>query len=267
MALILALILWVMTALAVYLVFFAGYWLPPAWSDAARSYDTQFMITMVVVGISFVLAQVILGWFIFKYRDKGTGKAAYIHGNSTIEIGGIILTGVVFVSLAIRSQFLWAQVHLTESPANAVHVEITAQQFIWNMRYPGPDGKFGKNDPKFYETTVNDVGVDPSDPNGKDDLMAQNILAVPVNTPIELTLRSKDVIHSFFLPTLRLKQDTMPGLAIPLRFTATQTGEFEIACAELCGAGHYKMRAFLKVMEKADYDKWLAEETVPAIQQ
>lgn len=261
MALLLAVILWALTGMTVYLVWNHNYWLPPAWSAAAHSYDSQFVLTMTIVGIAFVSAQVLLGLFIFQFRDKGdAGRARYIHGSNFIEVGGVIVTTITFVSLAILGQRLWAQVHLTESPPDALHIEITGQQFIWNVRYPGPDGKLGRNNPKFYESAGNTVGVDPDDPAGRDDIIVQNQLVVPVNRPVELTMRSKDVIHSFFLPTLRLKQDTMPGLAVPLRFTANQTGTFEIACAELCGSGHYNMKGRLQIVGPAEYEKWLSEQ-------
>jgi cytochrome c oxidase subunit 2 len=233
-------------------------------TTAGTQIDAQFHLTMIITGAAFVLAQLALGWFIFRYRDRGVGKVRYVHGNNLVEVGGVVLTGVVFMGLAVLGQRVWAQVHMTESPAGAVRIEITAEQFLWNMRYPGPDGRFGRTSPKYYEPVGNTVGIVPDDPAGADDFIIQNNLVVPMGQPVELILRSKDVLHSFFVPSMRLKQDTVPGLEIPLRFTATATGEFEIACAELCGLAHYRMRGFMKVVEPAAYETWLAEQQAPA---
>jgi cytochrome c oxidase subunit 2 len=259
MALLLMLIVWGLALYTGYYLFNDSYWMPTAISDAARQIDSQLLLTLAVTGVAFFAAQFLLGWFIFRYRDRGQAKALYQHGDNRIEIGGMLIVTVVFVSVAFTGQKVWAQVHLTASPPNAVHVEITGEQFVWNVRYPGADGVFGRTDPKFYEKIGNTVGVDPADPAGADDLTIINNLAVPVNTPVELTIRSKDVIHSFFMPNLRIKQDAVPGMAIPLRFTANKVGDYEIVCAELCGLTHYRMFAFLKVLEPADYQAWLRE--------
>ncbi|MFQ5670781.1 MAG: cytochrome c oxidase subunit II [Acidobacteriota bacterium] len=260
MGLILAVVIWGLVALSAFYIHVGLAAMLPPLSEASRLIDSEFTLTLIFTGIAFVLVQVALGVFIFRYRDRGQGRARYIEGNRTVEMGGIILTGVVFISLAIMAQKVWIQVHIRESPADALHIEITAEQFLWNMRYPGPDGRFGRTSPRAYEAVGNPVGILADDPAGKDDFVLQNNLVVPVNRPVELVLRSKDVIHSFFVPALRLKQDTVPGLAIPLRFTATETGEYEIACAELCGLAHYRMRGFLKVVDANEYRTWLKKQ-------
>ena len=126
-------------------------------------------------------------------------------------------------------------------------------------RYPGADGKFGRNDPKLYNDQDNPVGVDPKDPAGKDDVTSVGLLVVPVNKPVNLILRSKDVTHDFFVPGLRFKQDTVPGMKISVYFTPIKEGRFEVACAELCGLGHQRMRAFMEVKSQAEFEKWLKE--------
>jgi cytochrome c oxidase subunit 2 len=259
MALLLALIIWALALMTGYLLFNDSYWGPETISQAAKSVDSEILLTLAITGVAFFLAQFLLGLFIFKYRDRGQAKARYVHGNSLVEYGGMLVTGVVFVFLAIMGQKVFAELHLTPSPPNAIHIEVTGEQFVWNMRYPGPDGQFGRTHPRYYEAVGNTVGVVPDDPAGADDIMTVNQLAVPVNTPVELTLRSKDVLHSFFLPNLRIKQDTVPGLAIPLRFTAEKTGNYEVVCDELCGLTHYRMQAFLKVLEPDEYEAWLKE--------
>ena len=159
-------------------------------------------------------------------------------------------------------QRVWAQVHLQEAPADAVQIEVTAQQFAWNIRYPGADGKFGRTIPKLINDQDNPVGIDPKDPASADDIVTLNRLAVPLNRTVQLTLRSKDVTHSFFVPVLRIKQDTVPGMAIPFHFKAVKPGEYEIACAELCGLQHYKMKGYLMVLPDEEYAKWLKEREI-----
>ena len=259
MAVFLAVIIWALALMTGYFCFNRNYWMPEAISEAAHRVDGGILLTMAVTGVAFFLAQGLLGYCVLRFRDRGDGRARYIHGNNLVEVGGMVLTAVVFVALAIRGQGVWASVHLTQSPAHAFRVEITGEQFIWNVRYPGPDGRLGRTEPRYYEKIGNTVGIVPDDPAGADDIITLNNLAVPVNTPVELTLRSKDVLHDFYLPNLRIKQDAVPGLAIPLRFTATKVGDYPVACAELCGHSHYNMRATLKVMEPDALQAWLRE--------
>jgi cytochrome c oxidase subunit 2 len=259
MALLLAVIIWGLALMTGYFCFHDDWWMPEGISTSSGPIDSQLFVTMVVVGVAFFAAQGLLGLFVLKYRARPGERAAYLHGNNVIEIGGALLTAVVFISLAVAGQRVWASVHLVESPPGAVHIEVTGEQFLWNVRYPGPDGTFGRTAPQFIEKVGNTVGIDPADPAGADDILALNNIAVPVNEPVELILRSKDVIHDLSLPNVRLKQDAVPGLAVPLRFTATRTGSYEMNCAELCGFGHYQMRAFLHVKERPDYEAWLQE--------
>ena len=251
--------IWIITLITVYL--FSGRigWFPEQVSEYAAAIDQQFMRTLYVVGIAFVLAQVTLGYYAWRYSDRGRGKVVYTHGSTKLEIGLTILTATVFVVLAVMGQKVWAQLHLQEAPADALQVEVTGQQFAWNFRYPGPDGKFGRTDPKLINDQDNPVGNDPKDPASADDIVSLNRLAVPVGRSIRLTTRSKDVTHSFFVPVLRIKQDTVPGMAIPIHFKATKAGEYEIACAELCGLAHYKMKGYLMVMSDEAFDAWLKD--------
>jgi cytochrome c oxidase subunit 2 len=177
-----------------------------------------------------------------------------------MELTWTLVTAVVFVGLGIQGNKVWADYYLSPVPADATTVEVTAQQFAWNIRYAGVDGKFGRTDVKLINDGAAEfLGIDPKDPAGRDDVMTQNIMAIPVNRPVRVTLRTKDVTHSFFVPQLRVKQDAVPGIAIQVHFTAVKTGEYEIACAELCGMTHYKMRGRLLVMQEAEYQKWLKE--------
>lgn len=260
MGLLLALLLWAITVASVLWLRSAGGAMPPRISDAARAVDSQLFLTLAVIGVAFVLAQGLLGWFIWRYRAQGTRRARYVHGNDTLELGAAILVGGAFITLAVLGQRVWAQLHLETPDPNALVVEVTGEQFAWNVRYPGPDGVFGRTDREHMDPGTNPLGLRDDDPAGGDDIVSINTMAVPVGRTIEVQLGSKDVLHSFFVPALRIKQDTVPGLRIPLRFRATQTGTFEVPCAELCGLGHYRMKGTLRVLEPTEFDSWLAEQ-------
>lgn len=259
-----ALIIWAVTLGSVALFMVDEFTFPAAISEAARAIDAQFALTLAITGVAFVLAQGLLGWFIFKYRDRPGRLARYLHGNNAIEIASAVVVGIVFVSLAVLGLDIWREVHLSGTPAGAMAIEITGEQFAWNIRYAGADGLFGRTSPDLFDPTANPVGLAPDDPAGKDDIVTLNALTVPVGRPVELRLRSKDVLHSFFLPVLRIKQDTVPGMEIPLRFLADKAGTYEVACAELCGLGHYRMRGLLHVLEPGAFEGWLAEQASEA---
>ena len=137
-------------------------------------------------------------------------------------------------------------------------VEVMGEQFAWNFRYAGPDGVFGKTDPTLI-TSTNPFGLDKTDPAAKDDILSINQLHLPEGKPIRLRIRSHDVIHSFFLPYQRIKQDAVPGMQIELWFVPNRAGQYEIACSQLCGLGHYRMQAHLTVESQEEFEKWLRE--------
>jgi cytochrome c oxidase subunit 2 len=254
----LALFFILLSAVGIYLVVTKKWWFPEAISTIAPEIDRQFDLTMLWSGIIFVLAQVALGVLIFLYRDRG-GRASYSHGNTRLEILWTAAAAIVFVGLAIVGRNAWANLHFMGPAEGAVQVEATGAQFEWQFRYAGPDGKFGSTDPRrISESAGNPLGLDMNEAEAKDDVVMP-VMAVPVNRPVELTLRSKDVIHDFFVPQLRIKQDAVPGLAIRIHFTANKTGEYEVACAELCGLGHYRMRSTMTVMSEQDFANWLRE--------
>jgi cytochrome c oxidase subunit 2 len=233
-------------------------WLPELVSAQGVDVDRQLIFTLGIAGVAFVLAHIMLGIFLWRFGGNLSGRALYWHENPRLEITWTVATAVVFVGLGLQGSRIWAREYLTEPPANAMTIEVTAQQFAWNFRYPGPDGKFGRTRPdKVDDSEGNYIGLDDSDPAGNDDITTQNIVAVPVNRPILLIVKSRDVLHSFFVPVLRFKQDAVPGMGIPVHFTATKIGEYEVACAELCGMQHYKMRARFLVMSDPDFTAWL----------
>jgi len=231
------------------------WWFPHGISEHAGRIDAQFMRTLVVVGIGFTAAQFALGYAVMRFGRKGDARAVYTHGSNKLEATWTIITAAVFVSLAILGQRVWAQLHLTAAADNATKIEVVAQQFQWNFHYPGADGAFGHTEAKYMDdSSLNFVGLDPNDSAGKDDAQLTSLI-IPVDRPVELTLRSKDVIHSFFVPALRFKQDTVPGMAIKVHFTATQVGKYEIPCAELCGSLHYNMKSNMVVIPADEYDQ------------
>ncbi|MCI0489065.1 MAG: cytochrome c oxidase subunit II [Blastocatellia bacterium] len=241
------------------ILFLGGWWwFPESISEYGPLIDAQFNRTLVVVGVAFCAAQIALGYAIIRFGRKGNERAVYTHGSSKLELTWTVITAVVFVALAILGQRVWAQFHLDETPPNAKKVEVVAQQFQWNFHYPGPDGALGRTDRKLINDSALDfVGIDRSDPAAQDDAELTT-LAIPVNQPVELTLRSKDVIHSFFVPALRIKQDAVPGLAVRMNFTASRIGKYELTCAELCGNLHHNMKSFMLVLPDNEYNELMA---------
>jgi cytochrome c oxidase subunit 2 len=261
MGLALLVVIWLITFASTYFFIAKTWWLPAGVSAAAAGIDQQFAFTYVVMGIVFVLAQCSLGYFVWKYRDQGKpSKVEYSHGNTTLEVVWTLLTAVLFVGLNLMGSRIWAAERFEPAHEGALPVEVTGMQFAWYFRYAGPDGKFGLTSPKLMDPSSGSeaaIGLDTSDPAAKDDVVTGTMF-LPVNREVDLTLKAVDVIHSFFVPNFRFKQDAVPGLAIHMHFTPTQIGDYEIACAELCGLGHYKMHGMVKVVSQEDFDKWLA---------
>ena len=247
---VLAVIIWIITLLSVYLFLGGKWWFPAAISNHAPALDRQFLITIVVVGISFTAAQVGLGWMIWKYRDTGKkdDRGVYSHGSNKLEVIWTVVTAVIFITLGVMGQSVWASLRLNDAPPGSYSVEVVAQQFQWNFHYSGKDNKPGRTDPSLIDDgSLNFVGLDASDPAAADDAVVTT-LAIPVNRPVELRLRSKDVIHNFWVPQLRFKQDLVPGMEIKVHFTANKIGKYELACAELCGQLHFKMKSYMLVL-------------------
>jgi cytochrome c oxidase subunit 2 len=251
---VLAVIIWLLTLGSVILFTTKKWWFPTAISSHAAALDRQFMLTIIVVGIAFTAAQVGLGYMVWKYRDTGNrARATYTHGSNRLEVVWTMVTAVIFVGLAVMGQSVWASLHFNQAPAGSYQVEVVAQQFQWNFHYPGRDGVFGRTDPKLIEdSSLNFIGLVEADPSAKDDSVT-SALAIPSGRPVELILRSKDVIHDFWVPQLRFKQDLVPGMAIRVHFTANQPGKYELACAELCGQLHFKMKSYMLVLPEAEH--------------
>ncbi|MGH9398286.1 MAG: cytochrome c oxidase subunit II [Terriglobia bacterium] len=261
MALALALAITLITLASCGLFLWHGGWLPQAISTIAPAIDHQFLVTFIVCGILFIASQITLAIFIWRYRGRRKNAGARVNptqGNAALEYTWVVIAAVIFITLGLAGNRIWARVHFTGPAPGALRVEVWGEQFQWTFRYPGPDGAFGPIHPNLMNDSLGNVlGLDRQhDPASRDDIITTT-LAVPVNQPVELTLRSKDVIHSFSVRELRLKQDVVPGMEIPIHFTATRTGRYEIYCSQLCGLGHYKMHADLVVMTQPDFKSWL----------
>jgi len=236
-------------------------------------------IDQMMVLVHWLMAVLFVGWGVFflyvllRFRRGANPKANYAgaHGKFSkgVEVAIVIAEMVLLVGYAIPA---WAK-RVKQFPAEseATVVRVVGEQFAWNMQYPGADGKFGRTDIKLVSSD-NPLGLDRSDPNAKDDITTINQLNVPVDRPVLVQLSSKDVIHSFGQYEMRVKQDAIPGLQIPVWFIPTVTTaamrqkigkpdfEYEIACSQLCGLGHFRMRGYVTVQTADDYQKWMADQ-------
>lgn len=192
------------------------------------------------------------------------------HASSYLEVGVAVVEGILLFGFSVP---IWAaRVDHIPPESEALVVQVTAEQFAWNVRYAGPDGVFGRTDIELIDAQANPLGLDRSDPAAKDDVTTINQLYLPANTPIIVKLRSKDVIHGFNVPEFRVKQDAIPGFTIPVWFVPdvttaemrARTGnpefQYEIACAQLCGLGHYRMRGFVTVLGTGEFQTWMEDE-------
>jgi len=235
--------------------------MPPQASTHAADIDNMIAIVHWLMLVMFVGWGGYFVYVLFRFRKGANPTASYAGAKGKFakytEYAIIAIEALLLVGYAIPA---WALRVAAFPPENeAVVVRVVSEQFAWNVHYPGADGKFGRRDIKLV-AAENPLGLDRTDPDGKDDITTINQLNLPVDKPILVHLSSKDVIHSFGLIEMRVKQDAIPGMDIPVWFIPNKIGEFEIACSQLCGLGHYRMRGFVSVKSQADYDAWLASE-------
>jgi len=231
--------------------------MPPAASAHAGEIDQMMVLVHWLMLVLFVGWGAFFPYVLVKFRAGANPKASYTgaHGKfaKSTEVAVAIIEIALLVFYAIPA---WAtRVKAFPAESEAVVVRVVAHQFAWEMQYPGPDGKFGRTDPKLV-TADNNIGIDRTDPNAKDDIVTTNQLMLPVDRPVLVHLSSQDVIHSFGLYDMRVKQDAIPGMSIPVWFIPNRVGEYEIACSQLCGLGHFRMRGFITIQSAADYQKW-----------
>jgi len=215
------------------------YWLPPDISVQGYTIDHLFYFILLLTGAVFVATEAALFYFMWRYNaGSNPDRVKFTHGSHSLEVVWTIVPAATLLFIAIYQMNAWAESKIFP-PAMPPTVEVTARQFEWRIRYPGlkAQGELGD----------------------QDDIEVVNDLHLPVNEPILVDLKSNDVLHSFFLPNMRVKQDAVPGMKVPVWFRATQVGKYDLVCAELCGWGHYKMKGRLTVEPREDFNRWLLE--------
>jgi len=239
------------------------WWMAPDISTHGAPIDEQMSETMAEAGISFLASQFILGYFIWRFSGSRPGEKIknFPGGAKAMVWAAVLLVGTEVMALGLFGVKAWANAYFTPPSADAMPVQVQAGQFAFYFRYPGPDGKFAAIHPDMIsEANQNFYGLDTDhDPDAKDDIVTAE-MAVPVNREIHLLMHSKDVGHSFFVPELRVQQDFVPGLDLSVHFTATKVGRYEIVCTQLCGLGHYNMKAYLSVLSPEDFDAWMKKQ-------
>ena len=233
------------------------WWMPPNGALHGIAIDRLMWWNLVALTALFLLAHVFLLAAMFRRKRASSENSGFSRKHELIPLA---LLTLIYAWMAVSAQQLWARIRYQGAAPRALQVEVTGEQFQWYFRYPGPDGKFGATKPQLQDPSGGGeaaLGLDPADPASKDDIVA-GTMYVPVNREIEVILRAEDVIHSFFVPAMRFKQDAVPGIAIHMHFTPITTGDYEIACSQLCGLGHYKMHGILRVVSQEEFDKWLA---------
>lgn len=231
------------------------YLLPPCVTTVGEQIDDLIKIIFWLCAAIFVLTQVTYVYYLIKYRRRPGVPAHYSHGNNTLEIIWTTAPTLVFLALAIYGNRIWENIH-RPAPENSLVIDVSSYQFGWDMRYPGFSGKLAPMDVRKIGPE-NRFGTDPENPLTAQDVVAPE-LVIPVGRPVHLLLHARDVIHSFYVPEFRLYQDCVPGRTIAwVWFQATRTGEFQLACNQLCGTGHYNMKAPIRVVTEEEFQKWL----------
>lgn len=236
-------------------------WFPQVLSAHGQGIKRMLDFTLAVTGAFFVVGHLVLAGLVVRaLRRRGSSEAPpSIRAQRLVGIIPAVLMalvaegGVMALGLPVWDEYYG------EAPADAFQVEVTGRQFFWAVRYPGPDGAWGRTEPALVSVD-NPIGLDLEDGPALDDVVVLNEVHLPTGRASEIRLRSYDVIHSFFVPELFLKQDLMPGMTVPVRVRPTGAGRFELACNQICGLGHYQMRGFVHLDEPADFESWLAEQ-------
>lgn len=254
--------------LAFMIVGFSVDWMPPVASEHGVGVDRVINYLFLTTGTLIVIGTVVLVVFLWKY-----GRGQPVDSPSTSQrterlwsiVPVIIMALIAETGVIIIGMPVWEQVY-GETAENALIIDVVGRQFEWVVRYSGDDETFGRTDPNLVDDDVgNPLGLDMEDPAAADDIFFRGEMHVPTGRMVYLRLRAQDVLHSFSVPALRVKQDLVPGLIGSTQFVATVPGEYEIACAELCGMGHYKMSGVIIVHEPAAFEDWLEQQRDAAL--
>jgi cytochrome c oxidase subunit 2 len=253
MAIAIALVVLVLASVLFHVI--TPWWLPPLASNWKSMDDTLF-ITVVICGVFFVAISLFVAYTLWRFRHREGSKAAYEPDNHRLERRLIVITSVGIAALLAPG--LWVYADYVSPPSGAMTLEVLGQQWRWRFRFPGADGKLGGSDARFV-TGANPFGIDPSDAAGADDvLIDDNEVRLPLDRPVNMVLRSHDVLHDFYVPHFRSRMNIVPGQVSSFWFTPTRAGRFEALCAQLCGVGHPDMRGFVRVEAGPAFDTWLA---------
>jgi len=245
-------------------IYGARSWFPEVASSHGVGIDAMLNYLLVATGALFLIGHVALAVLIWQgaRRDRVTTRLSPTRTERVISVSlGVVMAliaegGVLAIGLPV-----WDEYFMADPPADAVLVEVTGKQFEWVARYPGPDGQFGRTSAELIDGAANNpIGLDDTDPAAADDIVLVGEIHAPVDRHLRIRLRSRDVIHSLFVPNLRIKQDAVPGMTPEVVVLPTREGIFEVGCTELCGLGHYRMQAFFHVVSSDEFDRWLIEQ-------
>ncbi len=237
------------------------FWSPWWWTPIASNWgsiDNALLITFWITGAVYVAVLFFTAYCLYKFRYRKDRRADYEPENTKLELWLSGLTALGVVALLTPGLIAWNE--FVTVPENAVEMEVLGKQWTWSYRLPGKDGKLGTTKTKLVSDD-NPFGINPKDPNGKDDILIEGEnLHLPLGQPVKFLLRSTDVLHDFYVPEFRAKMDIVPGMVTYFWITPIRTGTFDVLCAELCGVNHYGMRGNVTVDDKAAYQKWLGEQ-------
>ena len=268
------LVFWILAVIATTWSYlhYSKYFLPEASSVHGRTTDFWFWVSMAIITVAFFLVNTFLFVFSYLYRHSGKRKAAFYTHNNTLEVIWTTVPAVVMTGLVLSGLVVWTEI-TSEAPEDAEVIEITGRQFAWIVRYSGEDGEFGKSNYKLMNDGAgNPLGLDFTDPNSYDDFSNSTELHIPKGKPVLLRIKARDVLHSVYIPHMRVKMDAVPGMPTKFWFIADKSTaemkaalgdsefDYEIACAEICGKSHFGMRMVLKVDEPEEYEKWKREQ-------
>ena len=230
-----------------------SWWLPPNGALHGGLFDHHLILNLCIAAGLLVLAHLILLAALLARKSKQTtGASIWL-----VEVLPLAALTLLFAWLSITAEHLWARQRYVGADASAMQVEVVGVQFQWYFRYPGTDAAFGRTSPELVDAGAgNPLGLDPADPHSHDDFVASE-LVLPIGRQVDLRIRAHDVIHGFFIPGMRIKQNALPGQTLHIHFTPTQTGDYAILCSQLCGMGHYRMQANLRVVSQSEYEQWL----------
>ena len=245
------------------------WWTPEAVTKNGHEIDRLLMFIFWLTLAVFIATQAVYIYFLIKYRHRKGVKAVYSHGNNRLEIIWTTIPAAIFILLAVYSDKLWFQLR-GKAPDNSLRIDIVAYQFGFHIRNPGLDGQLGESNQAWMAMGSNNFGLNPDprqhDPHSDDDYQAENQLTMPVGRPVNVILRSQDVIHAFYVPEFRMYQDIVPGMTINwVWFVPEKIGHYALACNQLCGSGHYNMQAAIDVVSEQDYEKLVKEKSAAAL--